>query len=59
MVAASTMNAQNVKKWANPGTDHCSSLRWPNTSRSWSLARWPMPSSRPGAGCPEEIRRWR
>ena len=59
MVAASTMKAQKVKKCATPGTDHCSSLRWPNTSRSWSLARVPMPSRRPGAGWPEPISRYR
>ena len=35
----STMNAQNVKKCAAPGIDHFSSLRWPNTSTSWALAR--------------------
>jgi len=39
IVATSTMNAQNVKKWAAPGIDHFSSLRCPNTSSSWSLAR--------------------
>ena len=59
MVAASTTKAQKVKKCAAPGTDHCSSLRWPKTSSSWPLARVPMPSSRPGAGWPEVTSRYR
>ena len=31
--------AQNVKKCASPGTDHRSSLRWPNTSTNCALIR--------------------
>ena len=59
IVAASTTKAQKVKKCATPGTLHCSSLRCPNTSRSWLLSRVPMSSSRPGAGWPERMSRVR
>jgi hypothetical protein len=56
-VAISTMNAQNVKKWAAPGIDHFNSLRCPKTSTSWAFTRSPMPSNRPGAACPDRISR--
>jgi hypothetical protein len=29
---------QNVTKWAAPGTDHLSSLRWPSTSAASARA---------------------
>ena len=40
---ARTMKPQNVKKCATPGTDHCSSLRCPSTSRHLG----PQPRRRP------------
>jgi hypothetical protein len=50
------MKPQNVRKWAAPGTDHLSSLRWPNTSVAWELRSLPTcsraASNRSGAGWP-------
>ena len=42
-----------VKKCANPGMDHFSSLRWPNTSAIWVQILVPMSLVRPLAGWPD------
>ena len=47
-----------VKKWAMPGTVHCSSFFWPATSTSSALIRFGMSLTRLGtAGCPAVTRR--
>ncbi len=44
-----------VRKCATPGTDHFSSLRWPNTSEICAHSRLPTSSVRPVTGCPDMV----
>ena len=44
-----------VRKCATPGTDHFSSLRWPNTSMICVQIRVPTSSVRPVTGWPESV----
>ena len=56
MVSSRMVKPHMVKKWARPGTVHCSSLRWPATSVTSASALGRMlPRVRLGAGFPERM----
>ena len=58
IVSSRMVKPHMVKKWARPGTVHCSSLRWPATSTtSASALRLMGPRVREGSGFPERMSR--
>jgi len=58
MVRIRMVKPHMVKKWAVPGTDHCSSFFWPATSTSSAFRRFGTSLARLGtAGCPEAMSR--
>ena len=56
MVSSRMVKPHMVKKWARPGTVHCSSLRWPATSVASASALGTMlPRVRSGSFFPERM----
>jgi two-component system sensor histidine kinase BaeS len=48
-VSPRTRKPQKTSRWATPGTDHRSSLRWPSTSTTSAHRRVPAPRVRAGS----------